>query len=52
MEIAEEPYFMKNEEWYYYDVEEGVLKLTGKATPEAIKTYKKFYELLNERFSI
>ena len=26
-----EPYFMKNEEWYYFDEEEFLYKLTDKA---------------------
>ena len=40
------PYFMKNEEWYRYDEEKGKLVLTDKAPPEAVKSYKKFYRLL------
>lgn len=46
-----EPYFMKNKEWYYFDEEEFMLKLTDKATPKAKKSYKKFYEELeSEKF--
>ena len=52
MEFAEKPYFMTNEEWYYYDEEEGILKLTDKATSEAINSYKKFYKSLNESYYI
>lgn len=41
----EQPYFMKNKEWYYYDnsdSEKGI-KLTDKAPPEAVKSYEDFY---------
>ena len=38
------PYFMTNKEWYYYDESAEDYKLTDKAPPEAIKSYKEFYE--------
>ena len=38
------PYFMNNEEWYYYDWDEMKYKLTDKAPSEAIKSYKEFYK--------
>ena len=37
------PYFMENKEWYYYDDEEGIFKLTDIAPQEAIDSYKEFY---------
>lgn len=37
------PYFLENEEWYYHDDEEGIFKLTDKATEEARKSYEEFY---------
>lgn len=37
------PYFMTNEEWYYYDEVEEMFKLTDKAPPEAVKSYEEFY---------
>jgi hypothetical protein len=46
MEINEEPYFMTNPEWYYFDEKEGRLKLTDKAPKKARKSYKDFYKLL------
>lgn len=52
MDITEEPYFLTNKEWYYFDEEEWKYKLTDKAPPEAIKSYKKFYKTLNESFII
>lgn len=43
--IQKEPYFMKNEKWYYYDYEELKYKLTKEAPEEAIKSYKEFYSI-------
>ena len=40
----EKPYFLTNKEWYYYDEEEYCWKLTEKAPPEAVKSYKEYYE--------
>ena len=37
------PYFLTNKEWYYED-EYGDLKLTAKAPPKAIESYKEFYK--------
>ena len=48
MVINKEPYFLNNKDWYYYDEEEFCYKLTGKATKEAIESYKEFYDLLDE----
>lgn len=44
MKTPEEPYFMKNEEWYYYDEKEGCLKLTDKAPEKARKSYIEHYK--------
>lgn len=41
--ILEQPYFMKNEEWYYFDEEEWCYKLTDKAPKKAIESYNEFY---------
>ncbi len=40
---VKQPYFLENEEWYYYDEEEGIFKLTDKAPQEAIESYNDFY---------
>ena len=48
IQLANEPYFMKNEEWYYYDEIKGICKLTDKALPETVKSYEAFYELLDK----
>lgn len=45
---VEKPYFMENEEWYYFDPVEFIYKLTEKATPEAIKSYKEYYSIWEE----
>lgn len=47
MEIKK-PYFMKKKEWYFFDEEEFIYKLTDKATKEAIESYKEFYQFLNK----
>ena len=44
MNILDRPYFLENEEWYYYDYEELKYKLTDKATQKAIESYKEFYK--------
>lgn len=38
------PYFMQNKEWYYFDEENFCYKLTDKAPPKAIESYKEFYD--------
>lgn len=42
-----EPYFMKNKEWYYFDEEAFMYKLTDKAPKKAQESYKEFYDELN-----
>ncbi len=37
------PYFMTNEDWYYYDEDEFRYKLKDGAPPEAVKSYEEFY---------
>lgn len=41
-----EPYFMTNEEWFYFDEDEWCYKLTEKAPEKAIESYEEFYEKL------
>lgn len=48
MNDVERPYFLENEEWYYYDEKEEMFKLTDKASPKAIDSYNEFYKLLKE----
>lgn len=45
---VERPYFLTNEEWYYFDEEEFKYKLTDKATDKAKESYKKFYKEMEE----
>lgn len=47
MMILERPYFMNNPEWFYFDESAWMYKLTPKATPEAVKSYKEHYRQLN-----
>lgn len=43
MKTFDEPYFMSNPEWYYYDEKDGCLKLTDKAPEKAKKSYIDHY---------
>lgn len=40
------PYFMENEEWYFYDSQERKFILTENAPQKAKESYEKFYEEL------
>lgn len=48
MIILEQPYFMSNEAWYYFDEEEWKYKLTKEAPPKAVKSYEEHYALLKK----
>lgn len=43
--IANEPYFMKNEKWYFHDDTKDKYALTpeGKKNKHVVKSYKEFY---------
>lgn len=43
MEDRVTPYFIINEDWYYYDEEEEIYKLTDKATEKAKQSYIEYY---------
>lgn len=43
----DQPYFMQDESWYYFDVNELRYKLTDKAPREARTSYKEFMELVD-----
>ena len=43
MTIPDEPYFMENKEWFYFDGNSFEYKLTEKAPPKAVESYKEFY---------
>ena len=38
-----QPYFMTNEDWYYYDEDASCYKLKEGAPEEAVKSYEEFY---------
>lgn len=42
--MREKPYFLENEEWYFFDEKEFKYKLTNKATKKAIESYNNFYK--------
>jgi len=46
MLVAENPYFMSDETWYFYDVKSFQMKLTdkGKEIDEVVKSYEDFYK--------
>lgn len=48
MIINFEPYFMKNEDWYYYDAKDGRYKLTDIAPEKARESYEEYYKILDE----
>ena len=45
----EEPYFMKNPEWFYFDETQFKYVLTDKATEKAKKSYEDYYENLDDK---
>lgn len=42
-DLADRPYFLTNEKWYYED-EDGNLQLTPEAPPKAVKSYDEFFK--------
>ncbi|MCQ2507245.1 MAG: hypothetical protein MJ097_00480 [Dorea sp.] len=46
--FIDEPFFMTNDDWYYFDGKEKRYKLTEEAPEEAVDSYKEFYNLLEE----
>lgn len=50
--MTDEPYFLSNKDWYIYNEEEFRYELTDKATDEAKKSYKEFYDLLENESTV
>ena len=48
--IMAEPYFLKNEKWYYHDEKAWKYKLTpeGKKNPKVVKSYNEFYKVIKD----
>lgn len=42
MESRREYYFMKDDKWYYHDIDENILKLTDEAPEKAIISYERY----------
>lgn len=40
---VEKPYFMTNDDWYYFDEGAFCFKLTEKASEKAKKSYEEYY---------
>lgn len=45
-------YFTTNKDWYVYNEEKGILELTDKAPPKAVKSYEEYYKLLSDSYGI
>lgn len=50
MTTIDQPYFMTNADWYTHDQEEMRYRLTDKAPPEAVESYREFYRTLDESY--
>jgi hypothetical protein len=44
--LIDMPYFMENEEWFYFDPKKQRFVLTENATEKARKSYREYYEEL------
>ena len=44
----EKPYFMENDEWYYFDEDAFKYVLTDKAPEKAVESYKEYYKLVDD----
>ena len=44
------PYFMENDEWYYFDGDLKKYVLTDKAPEKVKESYEEFYRALNEQY--
>ena len=40
--FIDEPYFITNKKWFFFDYKEKKYKLTDEAPPEAVESYKEF----------
>lgn len=41
------PYFMENDDWFYFDIGEKKFMLTEEANQKAKRSYAEFYKELN-----
>lgn len=48
MIMQDMPYFMENDEWYYFDYNKRKYVLTGKAPKKAQESYKEFYKEVDD----
>ena len=48
--FIDEPYFMTNEEWYFFDFKEKIYKLTDNAPDKVKESYEEFYNNLNIKY--
>lgn len=45
--FLDEPYFMTNDDWYYFDTDEKIYKIKESAPMSAKESYKEYYEKLS-----
>ena len=50
MKIKGKPYFMLKEEWFFFDEQNGMFRLTKKATKEAIDSYNAYIKIVNNDY--
>lgn len=50
--MIDQPYFMTNEEWYYFDYIEKKYKITNKAPKQAQKSYNEYYNELRRQILV
>lgn len=52
MRIMEEPYFLKDDKWFFYDEADGTFKLTeeGLKIEEVKRSYEDFYNEFKEGY--
>lgn len=46
--MVQRPYFLTNPDWYYFDENNFIYRLTDKATLEAQESYIEFYKTIDE----
>lgn len=44
--FVDEPYFMKNKNWYYFDFEKRKYMLTDEAPKKAVESYNEYYKTI------
>jgi len=48
MTLADEPYFLKDKSWYYFDEKDCKYFLTDKAPEKARESYREYYSMIED----